>query len=47
MRPVEAANVLENIDRSHGIARIVVRSKQATFTCARVFPDGPSDKGGP
>ena len=45
-RPLEAANVLENVDNSHGMARTEVRSKHGDSHLGHVFPDGPRDKGG-
>jgi peptide-methionine (R)-S-oxide reductase len=45
-RPLEAANILENVDNSHGMARTEVRSKHGDSHLGHVFPDGPHDKGG-
>jgi peptide-methionine (R)-S-oxide reductase len=33
-KPIEAANIVENMDRSHGMTRIEVRSKHGTATRA-------------
>src|SRR3954463_15762324 len=45
-RPVEAANVIENVDSSHGMIRTEVRSKHGDSHLGHVFPDGPLDRGG-
>src|SRR5215472_4493719 len=45
-RPLEAANVVENIDSSHGMTRTEVRSKHGDSHLGHVFSDGPRDKGG-
>jgi peptide-methionine (R)-S-oxide reductase len=44
--PLEPANVLENEDRSHGMARTEVRSKHGDSHLGHVFEDGPTDEGG-
>jgi peptide-methionine (R)-S-oxide reductase len=44
--PLEAANVVENVDSSHGMTRTEVRSKHGDSHLGHVFPDGPRDKGG-
>lgn len=46
MRHLEAANVLENVDSSHGMTRTEVRSKHGDSHLGHVLPDGPCDKGG-
>jgi peptide-methionine (R)-S-oxide reductase len=45
-RPIEAENVLENRDASHGMIRTEVRSRAADSHLGHVFPDGPRDAGG-
>jgi peptide-methionine (R)-S-oxide reductase len=40
------ANVIEIVDRSHGMARTEVRSKHGDSHLGHLFPDGPRDKGG-
>ncbi len=45
-RPVEADNVLEKHDASHGMSRTEVRSRHADSHLGHVFPDGPSERGG-
>ena len=45
-KPLEPANVVENVDRSHGMTRTEVRSKHGDSHLGHVFPDGPRDKGG-
>jgi peptide-methionine (R)-S-oxide reductase len=45
-KPIEAGNVIENVDRSHGMARTEVRSKHGDSHLGHVFPDGPREKGG-
>ena len=45
-RPIEAANVLEKTDSSHGMTRTEVRSCHGDSHLGHVFPDGPRDQGG-
>ena len=45
-RPIEAANIVENVDRNHGMIRTEVRSKHGDSHLGHSFPDGPPDKGG-
>ena len=45
-KPIEAANVAELKDASHGMARTEVRSRHADSHLGHVFDDGPRDKGG-
>jgi peptide-methionine (R)-S-oxide reductase len=45
-KPIEAANIVENMDRSHGMTCIEIRSKHGDSHLGHVLPDGPSDKGG-
>ena len=44
-RPVDAANVVEKQDVSHGMIRTEVRSKHADSHLGHVFPDGPGETG--
>jgi peptide-methionine (R)-S-oxide reductase len=44
-RPLEAANIVENIDSPPGMTRTGVRSKHGDSHLGHVFP-GPRDKGG-
>ena len=45
-KPIEAANVNEVTDSSHGMIRTEVRSVHADSHLGHVFPDGPKDRGG-
>lgn len=45
-RPVEAEHVVENMDFSHGMRRVEVRSAHGDSHLGHVFPDGPRDRGG-
>lgn len=45
-RPVDAANVVEKHDRSHGMVRTEVRSTHGDSHLGHLFPDGPRDAGG-
>lgn len=45
-KPIEAAEVLEKRDMSHGMIRTEVRSKTADSHLGHVFPDGPAAAGG-
>lgn len=45
-RPLEAANVAERRDTSHGMIRTEVRSVAADSHLGHVFEDGPRDQGG-
>ena len=44
--PIEAGNVNELSDSSHGMLRTEVRSTHGDSHLGHVFPDGPRDKGG-
>lgn len=46
VRPVEPGNVVEIQDRSLGMIRTEVRSKNGDSHLGHVFPDGPRDRGG-
>ena len=45
-KPIEAANVNELRDDSHGMIRIEARSVHGDSHLGHVFPDGPEDQGG-
>ena len=45
-KPIEAANVAELRDTSHGMVRTEVRSKHGDSHLGHVFEDGPPDRGG-
>ncbi|MGA8598943.1 MAG: peptide-methionine (R)-S-oxide reductase MsrB [Bryobacteraceae bacterium] len=45
-KPIEAKNVIENRDTSHGMTRIEVRSRSGDSHLGHVFPDGPREAGG-
>ncbi len=44
-RPLERGNVVEKIDRSHGMTRTETRSRHADSHIGHVFPDGPAPTG--
>lgn len=45
-KPIEKSLIKENIDTSHGMTRVEVRSKTGNAHLGHVFTDGPADKGG-
>lgn len=45
-KPIEALNVNEIIDNSHGMVRTEVRSAHGDSHLGHVFPDGPVAQGG-
>ena len=45
-KPIEAANVAELNDTTHGMIRTEVRSTHGDSHLGHVFPDGPRDRGG-
>ena len=45
-KPLEAENVEEQVDSSHGMMRTEVRSSHGDSHLGHVFDDGPRDKGG-
>jgi peptide-methionine (R)-S-oxide reductase len=45
-KPLEAENVVERHDKSHGMSRTEVRSNQGDSHLGHVFPDGPREAGG-
>ena len=44
--PIEPANVVEEVDRTHGMLRTEVRSSHGDSHLGHVFNDGPRDQGG-
>jgi peptide-methionine (R)-S-oxide reductase len=44
--PLEPQNVVENVDRTHGMVRTEVRSAQGDSHLGHVFDDGPAEEGG-
>ena len=44
--PLDAANIVEVRDRSHGMVRTEVRSAHGDSHLGHVFPDGPRAQGG-
>jgi methionine-R-sulfoxide reductase len=45
-RPIDAKNVVENRDASHGMVRTEVRSSHGDSHLGHLFPDGPRAEGG-
>jgi peptide-methionine (R)-S-oxide reductase len=45
-KPIEAENVMEKRDTTHGMIRTEVRSRGGDSHLGHVFPDGPRDTGG-
>lgn len=45
-KPIEASEVTEHFDTTHGMRRTEVRSKTADSHLGHVFPDGPAVQGG-
>jgi peptide-methionine (R)-S-oxide reductase len=45
-KPIEPENVVENVDRSHGMTRTEVRSTHGDSHLGHVFPGGPPEGGG-
>ena len=44
-QPIEAENVIEHTDDSHGMRRVEVRSLQGNSHLGHLFPDGPGPTG--
>lgn len=44
--PIDPANVVEHKDRSWGMTRVEVRSKNGDSHLGHLFDDGPRDRGG-
>lgn len=45
-KPIQSENIKENLDTSHGVVRIEVRSKHGDSHLGHVFNDGPKENGG-
>ncbi|WP_025157011.1 peptide-methionine (R)-S-oxide reductase MsrB [Leifsonia aquatica] len=45
-RPIDAAEIVENTDRTYGMVRTEVRSGQADSHLGHLFDDGPAADGG-
>ncbi|HPP31436.1 MAG TPA: peptide-methionine (R)-S-oxide reductase MsrB [Soehngenia sp.] len=45
-RPIDDENIIEKKDKSHGMIRTEVRSKEADSHLGHVFNDGPREEGG-
>ncbi|CQR46638.1 Peptide methionine sulfoxide reductase MsrA [Paraliobacillus sp. PM-2] len=45
-KPINRMQLKENLDTSHGMRRIEIRSKDADSHLGHVFDDGPTDQGG-
>jgi peptide methionine sulfoxide reductase msrA/msrB len=45
VKPVEAGNVTEHVDTSHGMHRVEVRSAHGNSHLGHLFPDGPRPTG--
>lgn len=45
-KPIDAPEIVELFDTSHGMRRVEVRSKTADSHLGHVFPDGPKEQGG-
>jgi peptide-methionine (R)-S-oxide reductase len=45
-QPIEAENIVEKADTSHGMIRTEVRSSSGNSHLGHVFPDGPRQAGG-
>jgi peptide methionine sulfoxide reductase msrA/msrB len=45
VKPIEAANVTEHVDSSHGMERVEVRSAHGDSHLGHLFPDGPRPTG--
>ncbi len=46
VKPIDADNVVDHRDTSHGMVRTEVRSAQGNSHLGHVFPDGPPEAGG-
>lgn len=45
-KPLDASEIVEKMDRTHGMIRTEVRSQTADSHLGHVFPDGPAETGG-
>lgn len=45
-KPINANEIVEVLDKSHGMIRTEVRSRTGDSHLGHVFEDGPTDKGG-
>lgn len=45
-KPISKSLITENVDKSHGMTRVEVRSSKSDAHLGHVFTDGPADKGG-
>jgi len=45
-RPIQQSSVVEKTDKTLGMTRVEVRSKDADSHLGHIFDDGPADKGG-
>ena len=46
VKPIKKNQVIEKRDRSHGMARVEIRSAESDAHLGHVFTDGPQDRGG-
>lgn len=46
VKPIEAENIVELSDNTHGMVRTEVRSRHGDSHLGHVFPDGPRETGG-
>lgn len=46
VRPIAPAHIVEKLDRSHGMIRTEVRSRDGDSHLGHVFNDGPPERGG-
>ncbi len=46
VKPIEAGNIIELRDTTHGMVRTEVRSRHGDSHLGHVFPDGPRETGG-
>lgn len=44
-KPIDKSQIVENVDKKHGMIRTEVRSKDANSHLGHVFPDGPGPEG--
>ena len=46
VKPIDAGNIIEHRDTSHGMVQTEVRSAHGDSHLGHVFPDGPQEAGG-